>query len=565
MTLRHLLDEFAAFLASDEAHVICVSGKWGVGKTHAWKRALLEASTKKASSLNKYSYVSLFGQNSLDDVRYAVFENTVPISRSQSEADISTLTTTLQDASAGWRKATKLLSFLPQTSDYVAGLSKIGFLSVRDQIICIDDLERAGASLSAKDILGLVSFLKDQRRCKIVILLNDEALNEQNKAEYEGQLEKVADTVFRFEPTPAEVASIGIDVTNNFHEKLSSDSIKLGITNIRVIKKIEGYGRKLSLLLAHYDERVFAQAMHSVTLFAFSKFQPDIAPSRKFIETINTYESFSVAQDPTTDPHAQWRATISEFGFNDVDELDAVLLAGVESGYFEPGKLDTAAKSVEARYKLTDQDKRFSAAWSAYHDSFDDNADVVLDLLEEAVANCAPAISPMNLSSTVTLFRDLGHSDRVPNLIASYIAGRRQERGLWDLEEYAFRDEVIDEEVQAAFDAQHATEMQTRDPIAILIEIGASHSWNSEDVIAAARVSKDELVAALKATRGLALKRLVIGALRFQNIQRADKEMHTLTATATAALRQIGSESLINRLRIKRWKISTDPNDGTAS
>jgi len=64
---------------------------------------------------------------------------------------------------------------------------------VRNQIVCIDDLERVGDGLSIKDVLGLVSFLKDQRKCKIVLLLNNEELQDRAATDFKSQLEKVID------------------------------------------------------------------------------------------------------------------------------------------------------------------------------------------------------------------------------------------------------------------------------------------------------------------------------------------------------------------------------------
>ena len=52
----------------------------------------------------------------------------------------------------------------------------LSFLTIRDQIVCIDDLERRGQRLAVGGVLGLVSFLREQRACKVVLILNDEAL-----------------------------------------------------------------------------------------------------------------------------------------------------------------------------------------------------------------------------------------------------------------------------------------------------------------------------------------------------------------------------------------------------
>ena len=63
-------------------------------------------------------------------------------------------------------------------------LFRLAFLSVRRQLVCLDDLERAGSGLSTRDVLGLTSSLKEDRRCKIVLLLNDEQLEKSSRIEF---------------------------------------------------------------------------------------------------------------------------------------------------------------------------------------------------------------------------------------------------------------------------------------------------------------------------------------------------------------------------------------------
>jgi len=76
VSLAPLELEIKRFLAVDTPEVICVRGKWGVGKTFAWNRYLTAARGSGAIKLERYSYVSLFGINSLEELRYAIFENT---------------------------------------------------------------------------------------------------------------------------------------------------------------------------------------------------------------------------------------------------------------------------------------------------------------------------------------------------------------------------------------------------------------------------------------------------------------------------------------------------------
>jgi hypothetical protein len=70
---RLVLHEISRFLRGKEPSVLCVRGKWGVGKTYAWK-AMLEKATAEPDGigLERYAYVSVFGINSLEELKYAI-------------------------------------------------------------------------------------------------------------------------------------------------------------------------------------------------------------------------------------------------------------------------------------------------------------------------------------------------------------------------------------------------------------------------------------------------------------------------------------------------------------
>jgi hypothetical protein len=50
------------------------------------------------------------------------------------------------------------------------------FSLVQNQIVCIDDLDRRSKTLDLRDVLGLISFLREQRGCKVALILNAEKL-----------------------------------------------------------------------------------------------------------------------------------------------------------------------------------------------------------------------------------------------------------------------------------------------------------------------------------------------------------------------------------------------------
>ncbi len=237
MTIEVFASELKRFLSTEDPEVLCITGRWGVGKTYAWRHYLKEAQKAKSVALSKYSYISLFGRNSLDDVRTSIVENTVDSNTVGQQPDLTSFDAIVGKLLAGAKDLTKVATYIPQASGYVASANRALFMMTSNQIVCVDDLERSGKGLDAKDVMGLISGLKEEKRCKIVILLNEEALSGDNKIDFGTQIEKIADTIIRFEPTPAECADIGVEKGRFYTEELTRCVVRLRIINIRVIKK----------------------------------------------------------------------------------------------------------------------------------------------------------------------------------------------------------------------------------------------------------------------------------------------------------------------------------------
>jgi hypothetical protein len=91
----------------------------------------------------------------------------------------------------GRRSLASLLGYFKNLSDVVKTVS---FLSVSSQIICIDDMERKGNNLRTQDVLGLVSLLRERRKCKVVLILNDNELDDEDKPQLARYHEKVIDS-----------------------------------------------------------------------------------------------------------------------------------------------------------------------------------------------------------------------------------------------------------------------------------------------------------------------------------------------------------------------------------
>jgi Cdc6-like AAA superfamily ATPase len=169
--------EIVRFLKESAPGVLCIDGAWGVGKTFLWRQVLDQLRKAGGLPFTRYSYVSLFGLNSLDDMKSALFENMEWLDQDA--------TSFAQRGKAGAKalaarakKLSELAGALPWVGQALTKARSLYFSLIQDQIVCIDDLDRCSNNLEVKDVLGLISFLREQRGCKVALILNAEKLGD---------------------------------------------------------------------------------------------------------------------------------------------------------------------------------------------------------------------------------------------------------------------------------------------------------------------------------------------------------------------------------------------------
>ncbi|HAU0604412.1 TPA: hypothetical protein JBH38_03195 [Legionella pneumophila] len=73
MSLKYIEEQIIAFLNSNKAEVLALYGRWGIGKTFLWNKII--ENKNFAPCYKQYSYVSLFGINSINELKTATIVN----------------------------------------------------------------------------------------------------------------------------------------------------------------------------------------------------------------------------------------------------------------------------------------------------------------------------------------------------------------------------------------------------------------------------------------------------------------------------------------------------------
>jgi hypothetical protein len=562
VSLELIDNEIRRFLATSEPEALCISGRWGVGKTFAWKRYFTDAQAKGEIALKRYSYVSLFGINSLDDLKYSIFENSVKALDKGAEPSLETLTShAVAAAEQLGRKSLWFLQQLPRVRNYVGNLGPAWFLTVKETIVCVDDIERRGNNLSAREVMGLISTLKEHRKCKVALIWNDDA-PDKDQEEFRRYYEKVVDVSLRFAPSAQECARIALPGNRLTDKLLAENVVMLGINNIRLIKRIERAVQQISTLVSELDQQILKQAIHSLTLLGWSLYEPSNAPSLDYLQKTRGKDYFGGEKGRAVpEKEASWNALLDAYRFRGMDEFDLVLLQGVRDGFFDAPTVKKHASALNTQIKAGDLLEVFFQAWQTYHDSFDDNQEEVLDGLHGAFLKGVRYITPPNLNGTVALFKALGRQRQAVEMIAHYVETRADERALFDLRTYPFAGDVTDPDIVQAFRDQHVSFKTEINPTAILLRMAETNGWNPEDIVTLSTLPVGEYYKIFKNNRGHDLRRLVDTCLQFGRIMSASPDMREISKRAKDALALVGKESAINARRVKAYGVEVNDGD----
>ncbi len=556
MSIHLVKKQIDRFLSEETPEVMAIKGVWGVGKTFTWNKFLIEAKDGNRILLNKYSYVSLFGVNSLEAFKYSIFESVLDKKLIGTEASVETFKENTAGllASLG-RKSVKLVKGASLFKEFTPAIESLSFLSLNKTLICIDDLERKGANLAIKDVLGLVSQLKEQKKCKIVILLND---GEEGLEEYNKYREKAIDTELQFNPTSEECASIAYEGDSDIYKNLKEFAQKLDLKNIRILKKIERLVNLALPMTEDLEDAIRYQVSHSITLFTCCFYcHSEKIPSLDFV--INRgYRYMGIGDEKVTDEEKRWNSLLGQYNYMHTDDFDLVLSEAVKTGYFDDERFKKAAQANNEQIIASNSQSSFSSAWNLYHDSFDDNKVEVIDSLYESFKKNAKYITPTNLNGTVTLLKELGENHKAKEIIDIYVNARKNKSETFNLNKINFFGDIKDPDIVTSFDQVYQASVTEESAEQVLSRISGRNGWNQSDEVVLSKTSVKEYFNLFKLKRSDELSSFIMTCLSFGNSSNASDQQKQITNNAKEALKMIGDESKINRLRVKKYGVDVD-------
>jgi hypothetical protein len=229
------------------------------------------------------------------------------------------------------------------------------------------------------------------------------------------------------------------------------------------------------------------------------------------------------------------------------------LLEGVRCGYFDPTLITKPAAELDKQFAALKLNGSFQQSWDLYHESFDNNQEEVLDSMYASFISSVKQITPLNMNSTIALFKGLGRLDQAAEMIAHYVEKRSDEPALFDPQNYLMFGELTDQEVSKAFKDKHASFKHEFDAPKVLRSIADTNGWSPEEITYLSQLPVADYYQMFKGSKGKELRKLINACLQFDRIGNATSEMKEVSRKAREALGRIAKESPINACRVKPY------------
>jgi len=253
---------FVSLAKDRRLKAIAFSGPWGTGKTYLINEFVKTHAGVLKESGRQFAYVSLFGLQSLSEVRAKLAAAAI---------------TTEKSAFAAIGKKAVLKGLIPSG---VGGfdLSSVGDIAkefiegavLKKLFICIDDLERVGAGLRPVDVLGLIAELTEQRDCKVLLILNKEKLPD--SASLRIREEKVFDLTLDYHPKPSDVVQLAIEKTADQDAALPVFE-RFCSANIRVMRRLAWVLDELKKVDTDGLDFIWPQVVRQAAILTLLKFE----------------------------------------------------------------------------------------------------------------------------------------------------------------------------------------------------------------------------------------------------------------------------------------------------
>jgi len=566
--IRPIVKQFVAGHGSfGGPSVLVIKGQWGVGKTHFWKNLINEEIVAGRLENEGYVYCSLFGLDSLAEVKTRLWSQRKNLSRLKKAHDPDSYWIcrawyqSIYWLSSLWKDRTNLSDLsrqLRKIRKYGAGISlqiasTIAYPTfINNTLVCIDDLDRMSSGVSMQDLLGLVTQLKDEHDCKVCLILNEDSMEEEEAKTFRNHGEKGVDIKIEFEPSAEESFDLAVSSTNTHYDVLKESCLQLEVVNIRIISRIRDAAERLCPYLEERSLQTIRESLRVLVLLTWAYYDKG-APAFEKIHPINPVLLALRAKNDLSKEDEELSNLLQDYHYHRSVELHKAIKFAVKKGFYDDSEIEEALDKLDQEATVDAGRREYSRAWNIYRNSFELNAEEFCDALLATARENIANLKPAEFSEATSMLHSLGRGDDADQLVDDYVSHHSAERGPDGFREFTrmVRHESLDPYLEEKIENAKADKRSDTSMKGCLKRVVVNDSTLGQDVETIATCSVDDYYDHFKTATGDFLRQSIRWCLMFRELPNPSPEEAQISSNAEEALKKIGQESPLNRLRVE--------------
>jgi hypothetical protein len=424
-----------SFLKNETTNVLFIRGEWGIGKTYFWESYIKEKRDQNKVKNLAYSYVSLFGVSNISQLRDKIQGSAKLIDDSEKSMEKIEKFTDEQNQMVKLlygNRARQLESKLGIISRVVSGARwrtfQLGFISefyqqyreslIFDYLVCLDDFERKQDDLEVSQVMGLINELSLQRKCKVVVILNEEKLENENASDFKKYREKVADVEVRYSPSTHENILKVFSGEELYFEEILEIFKYLGSVNIRIFKRLKWSIEYIQEYISNLEDSVKSEMAAHLALYSWAFLEPGQDISLEFVKqslNVHVYMLANMHNDKDdsgfTEDEKRWLNEVVPNLPVSGAKYDDNIINLIQYGYLlDEDKFIENLSEENEKEKKYQYRQRIENIFNMYQYSLRDNQEAIVKASHDLLSIGLEKIRFSDFSKLMTLLNALGES-----------------------------------------------------------------------------------------------------------------------------------------------------------
>lgn len=561
-----------SFFDEKDLSVLVIKGSWGIGKTYFWENYIQNKILEKGLEQTAYSYISLFGLHDLFELKSKIFREGKLLKTKEELKEelkessqngkripeaIFDIRSGGQDflRSLGW--LFQLAKFFPQVKGFSSLIDLAEYGLINNYLICLDDLERKEEGLKIKQVMGFVDELSKRKQCKVILILNEKTLSDQDLTEFNKYREKVVDLEIEYKPTIKDNLLKVFGSEDIYFESLLNVFQSLNISNIRIFKKTKWSIDKVRSPISTCEASLQAEILVHLAVFCWGFFNSENSLPLAFISNsikeTTWLSSLSEREEIKgwTEEEKEWNQIASTLAIFP-SSYDDCLVSLLTDGYLNEKEFKEEIDKANQKEQVEITRTKLYEAWHIYTDSFDDNLESLLSAIRDILEADLSKISLFDFSQSIDLLEEYGED--VSSYIYKYLDLHARELADTDPEDFSsvrlIKNTLLQNKVEEL--RETAKDLNIND---ILDEIVKNQGWGREEINFLSSLTENEIYEWMMSHPDRIASKIRKGLLPFKGLNSNNEEelqkYKIIADNATAALIKIAKQNSLNRKRVK--------------